>query len=312
MEEAADGAVKEFLKHLNVPQDWEKVFNQLNQFIQFHLNVADRRVAFVTSGGTIIPLEKNMVRFLDNFSIGTRGAASTEYFIKNGYAVIFLHRKRSRMPFHRHFQEVPRTNFLDDLTIENGIVVVRSENNDKLKKAIEDLTHANQQQLLLNIEFTTIDEYIFWLEKIVKQISVLNERCLFFSAAAVSDFYLKKMAEHKIQSSSGPLNLQLDVVPKFVPILKKEWLPNGMIITFKLETDDDILFKKINVHLVNYNVDLVIGNILGKHRDQVVICQKEQEPLWLNRKPDQNELEQEIISTIVSRHSIYIHKKQPH
>jgi len=64
-----------------------------------------------------------MVRFIDNFSVGTRGAASAEYFVKKGYAVIFLFRKRSRMPFHRHFQENPSSNLLDDLVIENGRVM---------------------------------------------------------------------------------------------------------------------------------------------------------------------------------------------
>ena len=41
-------------------------------------------------------------RFVDNFSAGTRGAASTEYFLKQGYAVIFLHRDKSVLPFFRH------------------------------------------------------------------------------------------------------------------------------------------------------------------------------------------------------------------
>ena len=41
-------------------------------------------------------------RFVDNFSAGTRGAASTEYFIKKGYAVILLHRDKSVEPLARH------------------------------------------------------------------------------------------------------------------------------------------------------------------------------------------------------------------
>ncbi|VDK65121.1 unnamed protein product [Anisakis simplex] len=36
------------------------------------------RIALVTSGGTRVPLEKNAVRFIDNFSMGTRGSASAE------------------------------------------------------------------------------------------------------------------------------------------------------------------------------------------------------------------------------------------
>ena len=38
-----------------------------------------RPVVLVTSGGTTVPLEHNTVRFVDNFSAGTRGSSSTEY-----------------------------------------------------------------------------------------------------------------------------------------------------------------------------------------------------------------------------------------
>ena len=37
------------------------------------------RLVCVTSGGTTVPLERRCVRFIDNFSSGNRGAASTEY-----------------------------------------------------------------------------------------------------------------------------------------------------------------------------------------------------------------------------------------
>ncbi|PIO69226.1 DNA / pantothenate metabolism flavoprotein [Teladorsagia circumcincta] len=39
---------------------------------------AERPIAFITSGGTKVNLEKNCVRFIDNFSMGTRGAASAD------------------------------------------------------------------------------------------------------------------------------------------------------------------------------------------------------------------------------------------
>jgi phosphopantothenate-cysteine ligase len=41
-----------------------------------------RPVVVVTSGGTIVPLEQRCVRFIDNFSAGTRGALSTEQFLE--------------------------------------------------------------------------------------------------------------------------------------------------------------------------------------------------------------------------------------
>jgi len=53
----------------------------------------------VSSGGTSVPLEKNTVRSVENFSTGTRGARSTEYFLKRGHPVIFFHRGTSIKPF---------------------------------------------------------------------------------------------------------------------------------------------------------------------------------------------------------------------
>lgn len=41
------------------------------------------RVVCVTSGGTTVPLEKRCVRYIDNFSSGHRGSASTEYTMKH-------------------------------------------------------------------------------------------------------------------------------------------------------------------------------------------------------------------------------------
>lgn len=38
----------------------------------------NRPMILVTSGGTSVPLEKNTVRSIENFSTGKRGAASAE------------------------------------------------------------------------------------------------------------------------------------------------------------------------------------------------------------------------------------------
>ncbi|EPZ32566.1 DFP-domain-containing protein [Rozella allomycis CSF55] len=57
----------------------EKTRDQKDIIKQFIEKNACERIVIVTSGGTTVPLEKNMVRYLDNFSAGTRGAVSTEY-----------------------------------------------------------------------------------------------------------------------------------------------------------------------------------------------------------------------------------------
>jgi phosphopantothenoylcysteine synthetase/decarboxylase len=51
-------------------------------------------------------LEKNTVRSVENFSTGTRGSRSTEYFLKRGHPVIFLHRSISVKPFAVELQNI--------------------------------------------------------------------------------------------------------------------------------------------------------------------------------------------------------------
>ena len=48
-----------------------------------------------------MPLEKNTVRSVENFSTGGRGAISTEHFLRKmaTASVVYFHRKDCRMPF---------------------------------------------------------------------------------------------------------------------------------------------------------------------------------------------------------------------
>ena len=83
----------------------------------------DTPIALVTSGGTTAPLERTAVRFVDNFSSGSRGAASAEYLLRAGYAVVFLHREGSLRPFDRKIPDAARW-FHDSLVASydaNGI-----------------------------------------------------------------------------------------------------------------------------------------------------------------------------------------------
>ena len=70
------------------------------------------------SGGTIVPFEEHMVRFLDNFSAGTRGATTAELLLQHypDYHVIFLHRLNSMTPLNRkytHGKTLPLEAFFD-------------------------------------------------------------------------------------------------------------------------------------------------------------------------------------------------------
>ncbi|KAL1988661.1 hypothetical protein VTN96DRAFT_8361 [Rasamsonia emersonii] len=268
-------------------------------FIEYHVE-ANRRVVLVTSGGTTVPLENQTVRFIDNFSAGTRGATSAEYFLEAGYAVIFLHRQFSLLPYSRHYSHSTNCflDFMDeapsDSTSDQGSIVVRSEYQDAMRNVLRKYRYAKENNLLLLLPFVTVTEYMFELRSLANLMKPLGSNALFYLAAAVSDFFIPRhrMAEHKIQSSEVPVSdsdvytgynedqpshrskkliIDLDPVPKFLHRLVDGWAPHGsMIVSFKLETDPNLLVYKARTSLQRYSHHLVIGNLLSTRKWEVV------------------------------------------
>ena len=235
----------------------EEIKQLIENFVKFHLEVIriknlklmkifyptysnfkkkGSRLVLITSGGTTVPLEEKTVRFIDNFSIGTRGSISAEQFLENDYAVIYLYRKRSLAPYERKLNNLSifdLINFSDEKhdTFSFDVSVQENMTNTLIKyKAIK------QNNLLLKIEFTSLFEYLALLEFICKAISTIGKNALIYLAAAVSDFYLPKneMPTHKIQSNVNGLELKLKPTPKLLGKLKAEWCPSAFITSFKL------------------------------------------------------------------------------
>ena len=271
-------------------------------FINFHLR-GDRRVVLITSGGTTVPLENQTVRFIDNFSAGTRGATSAEYFLEAGYAVIFLHRQFSLLPYSRHYSHSTNC-FLDYMTeSEGGQVIANQEYQEKMRDVLRKYSVAKKSNTLLLLPFSTITEYLWELRDIALLMRSLGSKGLFYLAAAVSDFFLPRdrMAEHKIQSSDPleqaangttdqpatskspgkKLIIDLDPVPKFLKSLVEGWAPEGMIVSFKLETDPSLLVSKAQAALRRYSHHLVIGNLLSTRKWEVVFITPDAEENWI-------------------------------
>lgn len=186
------------------PKDLARHTAEAEDFINFH-HSANRRVCLVTSGGTTVPLEKQTVRFIDNFSAGTRGATSAEYFLEAGYAVIFLHRQFSLLPYSRHYSHATDC-FLDFLTEgKDGTVVAKPEFTPKMLSVLRKYHSARSQNLLLTVPFVTIGDYLHQLRAIARLMQPLGPDGLLYLAAAASDFFLPqdRMAEHKIQSTDA-------------------------------------------------------------------------------------------------------------
>lgn len=196
--------------------------------------------------------------------------------------------------------------------------------------------------LLLTIKFRTVEEYLAKLKICSQAINDCQSLGLIFLTAAVSDFYIPKelMTNHKIQSrdyglsttesvstesihtdDSNCLHIKLSPVPKMIPQIRKEYAPDALCITFKLETDKNILLEKSKLAIEKYGVDMVIGNVLSSRYEKIMVCQNSTpfrmgssgnddikvETFEISKKSDESEdLEEKLISMIVERHFEYI------
>lgn len=291
-------SVEQFLKdheeHFNLDEKKKKI----EEFIKIQMD-KKRKVALVTSGGTSVPLEKNTVRSITNFSKGARGAHSTEEFVKNGYAVLYVHSVTAKMPF--SIPITPR-----DLDVKDGKLVFK-RNSSEIKENVLMYQKIMDENMLCEVSFETIQEYLLLLKILGVALRPLKKNALILAAAAVSDFYLpiSKMNEHKIQSRNyDSLELKLEQTPKMLKPLKDEWSPDAYLVSFKLETDANILDSKIQSALKNYKMHLVIGNLLQNYQDKVYVVD-ENSKLEIERKENEKNLEPKLISEVVKRHEKY-------
>ncbi|XP_014468488.1 PREDICTED: phosphopantothenate--cysteine ligase isoform X3 [Dinoponera quadriceps] len=287
------------------PQDLAQNESALKKFTKKHLEEGVK-VVLVTSGGTTIPLEHNTVRFVDNFSAGTRGSLSAEYFLEHGYAVIFMY---------RHFVG---QKFLDMLQIseddENPVITVLPEHTEKVATVLQKYKEALNQKKLLQLSFTTLSEYLWLLRSACQALAPLGNKAILYLAAAVSDFYIpsNEMSVHKI-SSSGPPTIQLQLVPKILVPLVSLWVPQAFVVSFKLETDETVLISKARTALNKYHHNLVIANMLQTRKQQVIIVSNETDyvlSLTNQQLNDGEEIEQLIVKDLVEKHTKFIRSSE--
>ncbi|CAH8504053.1 unnamed protein product [Schistosoma rodhaini] len=302
------------------------------------------KIVCITSGGTIVPLEINMVRYIDNFSTGLRGALSAEYFLRSYYAVLYFHRKGSLLPFlHRvtnqqqnyHQEkeeeqqqqqkctkEVDSNNLINttnsngnqnNIEIFNWFMFNPQDNKLQLKEnSLQFLSSIFNEytmygQYLFTLDFETIEDYLIGLRWIAKQLEAIHVNknstqkqihLSFYLSAAVSDYYLNReyRPEHKIQTKSmlstttaknsddyldkslsriEDLHLSLQPVPKVMKLLTTLWSPSSYVISFKLETDHQLLLVKAKQSLEMYNPNVIVANLLQTRSKEVWLVFKQ-------------------------------------
>ena len=269
--------------------DKSEVLNSISSFISEKLS-AQEKVVLVSSGGTSVPLEKNTVRSLENFSTGTRGALSTEEFLYHGYNVIYLYRKGTKMPFIVHFNLEDFFNCPSDPKFE------------KFKKLSE-----NYKSKILYVPYVTMDDYLVLYESISKELSPLGSKSMIFLSAAVSDFIVapEHLETNKIQTNSKGLTLHLDPAKKEIYKIKEEWATKAFLVTFKLETDKNLLFTKAKNAIKKTKSDYVVANLLQTRYDTVYLI-GENEETTINKVSEF--IEKDLVNAITKKHEEYIKK----
>jgi len=302
-----------FFEHSDPPAGFEETKRSVREWLEGHIT-ACRRVALVTSGGTMVPLEKNTVRFIDNFSGGNRGAASAEHLLAQGYAVIFLNRKNSLQPYARYFNlRHPTGDFIDFLTVNEKDRVEVLQEHAEVEHEVANILKAfnvvRRENRLVKVRFTSLQEYLFLLRFISMEMGRCGEKGLIYSAAAVSDFYIpaNEMAEHKIQSSSNPfgLTIRLRSVPKVLHLITGVWAPDAFVISFKLETDADILAQKATTALQNYGVSMVVANLLQSYQTSILLFTKSGAQIPVKEEHGKD-IEEKLVQLCVEYHTKHI------
>ncbi|CAH0399017.1 unnamed protein product [Chilo suppressalis] len=296
-----------FAVHLP-PTDFEDNRSLLKEFCERHDQYGNK-IVLVTSGGTTVPLEHNTVRFVDNFSAGTRGSASAEYFLEQGYAVIFMHRQKSLEPFTRHFSG---QKLLDMLDIQergpNTTITVKPDSVDVLAPVLLRYKAAHAAGAILYVSFTTVSEYFWLLRAACECLANLGPRAVLYLAAAVSDFYIPKdkVPTHKMQSGSGAPVIQLHLVPKMLAPLVNLWVPEAYVVSFKLETDENLLIPKARAALDKYKHKMVVANLLQTRHHRVILVSPEaSQEIVLTREEVHAgvDIESAIVGEIVRLHA---------
>lgn len=181
----------DFFGSTEPPKDLQEIKERVESFIEYH-KADGKKVALITSGGTLVPLEQQTVRHLDNFSTGTRGSTSAEQFLLRGYAVIFLYRDSSFFPYTRLLLSNKETLF-DWLNCDSdGHISLNPPSNlkDTVVTSLTKYNEVKSSNRLLSISFVSVFDYLHYLRLLSQLMKTLNKHAFIYLAAAVSDFYI--------------------------------------------------------------------------------------------------------------------------
>ena len=110
----------------------------------------------MTAGGTTAPLEKRVVRYIDNFSSGNRGAGLAEHLLEKGYAVLFVHRKSGAFPYAR---DVVQALVADPASALSAVAGRAPHDPALVERAAAGASLLGDESKFLAVPFETVGEY---------------------------------------------------------------------------------------------------------------------------------------------------------
>lgn len=112
-----------------------------------------------------------------------------------------MHRQFSLQPFSRHYSHSTHP-FLDFLDIDDtspstdasssSQISVRPSERAQLLEVLTTYKAVQRAGTLFTLTFVTVNDYLWLLRAVSQEMGVLGRSCLYYLAAAVSDFFLPR------------------------------------------------------------------------------------------------------------------------
>ncbi|MCT4574907.1 MAG: hypothetical protein N4A43_01485, partial [Alphaproteobacteria bacterium] len=193
----------------------------------------------ITSGSTFTPWDG--VRGITNLSKGTTGAKIAEEALLNGHRVDYIANEYAKQPFELRINP---SNLGDIKSIKKARSAYRNYTYHKAK---------------------TFDDYLKTCLDIPGMDT--NEKTVFISSAAVSDYSPKK-EKGKVSSNEENISLELGRLPKVIKEVKSKYLLMPVVGFKLLSTETSTLSELIEVaykSLLDSRLALVVANLVDEN-----------------------------------------------
>ncbi|TMW63354.1 hypothetical protein Poli38472_002295 [Pythium oligandrum] len=300
--------IDDFFKKTTEDERWglEQTEKDVHEFIQKQLIDSNQKrgIALVTSGSTIVPLDRANNTFVDESPQVQeyQGPACAEYLLHLGYAVIFVHREDSLQPFSRHFQKYIGNGAFMEMLHMRGDQVVMDGLDQTQKSRFENIVtvYNESKHRLLNIPFTSVQQYLHLLRLTTKAINVVKSRAIAILAASVMDFHVPLPDIDAPRKKDSNFSVSFVRVPNLIRKIRKEWCPKAFLVTFKHHLKDSEMIEAAHADLEKWGVNVVACTNRHDHPNQISLV-TEQEDSIVSCAEDED-INDAFASTITEMH----------